>query len=289
MEGLYEMKEFVENMGVDTFVSRLKTDKHFQKHFPFMHELEESVGKLDEILTMYLNDKKWWDRVKSDDESDDENFICTKCRRDFSKEVDGRSSFEEEEEIICIDCSNEDDFGHELCQEAKDYLEKHNSFHPDIIIPNGIEEKTHLILVAKAHYDEMMTEIMALKPNKRKNWKRKITDRYGCDSKCRYRNGKIENYQGNHRCAEYGKWLEVVNSDYLKENMKEGTAESSSLLGHLQQKIFKAEEEGRITKEQALYYRNTVMEKLQYTFHTGKHTPHNHNIMCGAGLYGVGK
>ena len=253
MEGLYEMKEFVENMGVDTFVSRLKTDKHFQKHFPFMHELEESVGKLDEILTMYLNDKKWWDRVKSDDESDD------------------------------------DDFGDELCQEAKNYLEKHNSFHPDIIIPNGIEEQRHLILVEKDHYDEMMTEIMAMKPNKRKNWKRKITDRYGCDSKCRYRNGKIENYQGNHRSKDYGKWLEVVSGDFLKANIKEETAKSSSMLGHLLQKIYKAEEEGKITKEEAQEYREQVMEMTKETFHTGKHTAHNHNIMCGAGLYGVGK
>jgi len=34
----------------------------------------------------------------------EEPIICTECSRDFTEEVDGRSSFEEEGKVICIDC-----------------------------------------------------------------------------------------------------------------------------------------------------------------------------------------
>jgi len=35
---------------------------------------------------------------------EEEPIICTECSRDFTEEVDGRSSFEEEGKVICIDC-----------------------------------------------------------------------------------------------------------------------------------------------------------------------------------------
>tara|TARA_Y100001938_G_C8046556_1_gene409259 strand:- start:103 stop:837 length:735 start_codon:yes stop_codon:yes gene_type:complete len=244
----------VRSKKVTTYLLTIKmavTQQMFQ-------QLVDKIG-MDGIITGLLNDKEFWEDIgmthlyKSHDESDAVDFMA------------------------------------ELLQEAKDYLEEHDgSFHQSVDVPDDYTS-THYIMLEKEEYDEIMKEIMDLKPRKRKNWKRKITDRYGCDSKCRYRNGKIENYQGNHRSKDYGKWLEVVSGDFLKANIKEETAKSSSMLGHLLQKIYKAEEEGKITKEEAQEYREQVMEMTKETFHTGKHTAHNHNIMCGAGLYGVGK
>ena len=48
--------------------------------------------------------------------------------------------------------------------------------------------------ISESQYKEFMREIKAMKPNKRKNWKNYLTDKYGTRTRCKYRNGKIYNW-----------------------------------------------------------------------------------------------
>ena len=48
--------------------------------------------------------------------------------------------------------------------------------------------------ISESQYKEFMREIKAMKPNKRKNWKNYLTDKWGTRTRCKYRNGKIYNW-----------------------------------------------------------------------------------------------
>ena len=51
-----------------------------------------------------------------------------------------------------------------------------------------------VIGISESQYKEFMREIKAMKPNKRKNWKNYLTDKWGTRTRCKYRNGKIYNW-----------------------------------------------------------------------------------------------
>ena len=78
--------------------------------------------------------------------------------------------------------------------------------------------------IPKAQYDDLMNEIQAMKPSKRKNWKSSMTDKYGTRSNCKYKNNRIYNYNSRTR-----KWQEVV----VLESMHKHRSVALSRLGKM--------------------------------------------------------
>ena len=67
------------------------------------------------------------------------------------------------------------------------------------------------IYIPEAHYNKFMQEIKAIKPNKQKNWKNYLTDKWGTRSKCRYKDGKIYNWS-----LIASEWQQVFVIDWSK-------------------------------------------------------------------------
>ena len=66
-----------------------------------------------------------------------------------------------------------------------------------------------VIGISESQYKEFMREIKAMKPNKRKNWKNYLTDKWGTRTRCKYRNGKIYNWS-----LIANEWQEVIVTDW---------------------------------------------------------------------------
>jgi hypothetical protein len=69
------------------------------------------------------------------------------------------------------------------------------------------------VAVSQELYDEFTSEIQALKPGKRKNWKRHLDDSNGQTTRCKFANGKIMNWSLIHNT-----WVEVIT---LKSDMQQ--------------------------------------------------------------------
>ena len=65
------------------------------------------------------------------------------------------------------------------------------------------------ISLDKQTYEMFMQEIMSMKPNKRKNWKNYLTDKWGTRSRCKFRDGKIFNWS-----LLAKEWQEVIVTDW---------------------------------------------------------------------------
>ena len=65
--------------------------------------------------------------------------------------------------------------------------------------------KGHSVGVSQELYDEFTSEIQALKPRKRKNWKRHLDESNGQTTRCKFANGKIMNWSLIHKT-----WVEVI-------------------------------------------------------------------------------
>ena len=63
--------------------------------------------------------------------------------------------------------------------------------------------------ISESQYKEFMREIKAMKPNKRKNWKSYLADKWGTRTRCKYRNGKIYNWS-----LIAKEWQEVIETDW---------------------------------------------------------------------------
>jgi hypothetical protein len=79
-----------------------------------------------------------------------------------------------------------------------------------------------IVGIDEASYAQFIGEIARLKPKKRKNWSRHLTDKYGTRSRVRYEDGKFLNW-----CPDVQKWCEAIPADRYtsREEKKKGSAE----------------------------------------------------------------
>ena len=104
------------------------------------------------------------------EEDEQEKVICVTCKRDFTDEVDGRSSFEDMDEIICMECHEEaeeeypkkeyDDQGVEVwqCKVCDGWVEWDISCNceddEDEVEEMDINTRMGLMMIAKSIVDE---------------------------------------------------------------------------------------------------------------------------------------
>lgn len=71
--------------------------------------------------------------------------------------------------------------------------------------------------IDKETYDEFMAQINTLKPQKRRQWKEYLTDKWGGRTRCKYENGKIMNWS-----LLENKWVEVISNANAFERLGSG-------------------------------------------------------------------
>jgi hypothetical protein len=111
-----------------------------------------------------------------------------------------------------------------------------------------IQEETTIsqIMISDAEYDEIMSEVMAMPPKKRKNYKSTLTDKNGTKTKLIY-DGELKNYS-----TTYNRFLTVI-----KNSTIEGGGKITSKVGY---EVF-------VNKKNA----EEVMDKVIEENHTGNH------------------
>ena len=111
-----------------------------------------------------------------------------------------------------------------------------------------IQEETTIsqIMISDAEYDEIMSEVMAMPPKKRKNYKSTLTDKNGTKTKLIY-DGELKNYS-----TTYNRFLTVI-----KNSTIEGGGKVVSKVGY----------EILVNKKNV----EEVMEKVIEENHTGNH------------------
>ena len=142
----------------------------------------------------------------------------------------------------------------------------------------------HQVGLPSDQYDELLAEVMKMKPKKRKHYKRIIYDKYGVKSQVKYVDGKLMNYSLiakkyvevtklcvdelepiskvgmllslTHGCVE-----ELRNDEELKATMQLNDEEWEDWLQARKDNLTKAILEASVTAN-----------------HTGNHTPHKHTI-----------
>ena len=65
--------------------------------------------------------------------------------------------------------------------------------------------KQKQVVISDEIYDVFMSEIMAMKPSKRKNWKGYCVDKLGVKTKARFKNDQLENY-----CYRVKAWVKLA-------------------------------------------------------------------------------
>lgn len=113
------------------------------------------------------------------------------------------------------------------------------------------------IMIADGTYDRFMAEVLSMKPSKRKNYKNKLTDKWGGSSKVKYIDGKLMNYS-----IISHKFVPIIpfrNADYAME--------PTSLVGFQIQMIQKHRE--HLTQEQTDDLMTKIIEKNVEREHTG--------------------
>tara|TARA_B100000424_G_scaffold267933_1_gene261726 strand:+ start:51 stop:473 length:423 start_codon:yes stop_codon:yes gene_type:complete len=113
------------------------------------------------------------------------------------------------------------------------------------------------IMINDETYDRFMAEIMSMKPNKRKNYKNKLTDKFGGCSKVKYIDGQLMNYS-----IISHKFVPVVP---FRENMCD--MKPTSLVGYQIQMIQRHKQ--YLTQEQTDDLVNKVIQTSVEREHTG--------------------
>ena len=113
------------------------------------------------------------------------------------------------------------------------------------------------IMICDATYDKFMAEVMSMKPNKRKNYKNKLKDKYGGNSKVKYVDGRLMNYS-----MISHKYVPVVP---FRDGLLD--AEPTSLVGRQINLIQKCKH--LLTQEQTDELVNKVIETSVDREHTG--------------------
>ena len=113
------------------------------------------------------------------------------------------------------------------------------------------------IMIADGTYDRFMAEVLSMKPSKRKNYKNKLTDKWGGCSKVKYIDGKLMNYS-----TISHKFVPI-----LPFRNAENTMKPTSLVGHQIQMIQKNRE--YLTQEQTDDLITKVIEQNVEREHTG--------------------